>query len=603
MTRKKKAPANKDNSAIPNLTSMGAEFDQAILAQNLMKILPLWQDVMTLIIEVNTPKEKMGDKNNDPFGFGKIMAAVMGDMAENPVRYMGYQQQFWQEWMDIYSQGIKNLSNGVETPDKIRDRRFKNEAWSTHPFYDFMRKSYGIFSKVLLRAVDESETIPPKLKARLDFFSRQIVDALSPANNPLTNPEVIDEIAKTSGENLLRGLQNLKDDLENAHGSWTISTTPKDLFKVGRDVATTKGHVIYRNDMMEVIEYTPVTKEVHKTPLLIVAPWINKFYILDLRPDNSFIQHALAQGQRVFLISWKNPDGKMRDVTFKDYMHDGVLSALTQIEKRTGEASTNVLGYCIGGTLLTMTLAWLKAKGQDKRINKATFLTTLIDFKDAGDLSIFIDDDQVAEIEKRMAEKGYLDGKVMQATFAMLRANDMIWSYVVNNYWMGRDPAAFDMLFWNSDVTNLPAAFHSDYLRSCYIQNKLAHGQYELDGVKIDVSTITTPSYFLSAKDDHIAPWKATYKGARLFNGDTIFTLSGSGHVAGVVNPPAKNKYGFWTSSELPEATDEWLLSAKQSDGSWWSHWTQWLAKDDTLIKAPTPPSKPLCDAPGTYVL
>ncbi len=594
---------NKDNSAIPKLAPELAKFDQALLAQNLMKILPLWQDVMTLIIQLNTPKEDMAGKNHDPFGFGKIMAAVMADMAEDPARYMGYQQQFWMEWMGIYTDGIQNLSSGIKTPDDIRDKRFKNEAWTTHPFFDFMRKSYGIFSNILLRAVDESDTISPKLKSRMNFFSRQIIDALSPANNPLTNPDVIDEIAKTGGDNLVRGLQNMKEDLENARNSWTIKTSQKGLFKIGRDVATTAGHVIYRNDMMELIEYTPTTKMVNKTPLLIVAPWINKFYILDLREENSFIKHALDNGQRVFLISWKNPDSKMRNVTFKDYMHDGILCALTHIEKRTGETSTNVLGYCIGGTLLSMTLAWLTAKGQENRIKKATFLTTLIDFKDAGDLSIFIDDDQIVEIEKKMAEKGYLDGKVMEATFAMLRANDMIWSYVVNNYWMGRDPAAFDMLFWNSDVTNLPAAFHSDYLRSCYIQNKLANGQYELDGVTLDVNSIKTPSYFLSAKDDHIAPWKATYKSARKVSGDTIFTLSGSGHVAGVINPPAKNKYGFWTSSDLPKATDDWLMNATQQDGSWWPHWHTWLSKGETQIKAPTPPSKTFGKAPGKYVL
>lgn len=613
MAKKNKAPAadtpkpaSKPAPSVsvpPNPLALMGVVDQAELAKNIMKIFPLWQEALAAMAKLNG-KEHMGDKPFDPFGLRHVMAALLTDMTQNPKYYMELQQQFWAEWMKTYTHSMQKLVDGVPVvpEEPVTDRRFKNPLWSEHPFFDFLRQSYGILSKTLLKAVNDSETLQPRVRAKVEFFVRQLVDALSPTNNPLTNPEVLDEIAKTNGDNIVRGLNHFLEDLKEAQSAWMVSSTPKNVFKVGVDMATTPGVVVYRNDMMELIQYSPSTPKVHETPILVIPPWINKYYILDLRADNSYVKWMVDQGHTVFLISWRNPDGSMRDVSFFNYMQDGVLASIKQIQKITGADSVNPIGYCIGGTLLSMTLAWLKTKKQSHIINRATFLTTLIDFTEAGDLLIFTDEEQIAHLETIMAEKGYLDGDIMKATFAMLRANDMIWSYVVNNYWMGRDPQAFDMLAWNSDVTNLPANFHSDYLRSMYAENKLAQGQYELDGARIDITTIDTPSYFLSAKDDHIAPWKATYCGMRLFSGEHVFTLSGSGHVAGVVNPPAKKKYGFWTSSKAPDNTDDWLASAAHNEGSWWTHWQKWVSKGDQLVSA-RKTGKGLANAPGIYVL
>ncbi len=608
MATKKKAPVQNTEKTAPTppspLALMGS-MDQAELAKNIMKIVPLWQEAIGLMAKLNNKDGKdIGDKPLDPFGLRHVIAALLTDMTQNPAYYMELQQQFWSEWMKAYTASMQKLVDGqaAEPEAPVTDRRFKNPLWSEHPFFDFLRQSYGILSKTLLKAVHDSETLPPRVRAKVDFFVRQLVDALAPTNNPLTNPEVLDEIAKTNGDNIVRGLQHFIDDLKEAQSAWMVSSTPKNVFKVGVDMATTPGSVVFRNDLMEVIQYSPTTEKVYKTPILVIAPWINKYYILDLRPDNSFVKWMVDEGHTVFLISWRNPDSSMRNISFVDYMNDGVLAAIKHIQKSTGEKSINAMGYCIGGTLLAMTMAWLKAQKMDDVITRATFLTTLIDFTEAGDLLIFTDEEQIANLESIMEEKGYLDGDVMKATFAMLRANDMIWSYVINNYWMGRDPQAFDMLAWNSDVTNMPAAFHSDYLRSMYAENKLAQGKYKLGGMPIDIKTIDTPSYFLSAKDDHIAPWKATYNGMRLFSGPHVFTLSGSGHVAGVVNPPAKKKYGYWTSEKAPANTEDWLKSAAHNEGSWWTHWTKWVSKGDEMVAA-RKPSKKLADAPGPYVL
>lgn len=607
MASKNKAPATnteKPSVAPPNPLALLDTLDQAEMAKNLLKILPLWQEALSLMAKLNSRDGHIGDKPLDPFGLRHVMSALLTDMTQNPQYYMELQKEFWSEWMKTYTHSMQKLVDGIPVApeEPVTDRRFKNPLWSEHPFFDFLRQSYGILSKTLIKAVHDSETLPPRVRAKVEFFVRQLVDALSPTNNPLTNPEVLDEMAKTNGENIVRGLNHLLADLKEAQSAWMVSSTPKNVFKVGVDMATTEGAVVFRNEMMELIQYSPSTEDVHKTPILVIPPWINKYYILDLRPDNSYVKWMVDQGHTVFLISWKNPDSSMRDVTFFNYMQDGVLSAIKHIQKACGVESVNAIGYCIGGTLLAMTLAWLKAKKQDALVSKATFLTTLIDFREAGDLLIFTDEEQIANLEAMMAEKGYLDGEIMKATFAMLRANDMIWSYVVNNYWMGRDPQAFDMLAWNSDVTNLPASFHSDYLRSMYSENRLATGNYKLGNTAIKIETIDTPSYFLSAKDDHIAPWKATYNGMRLFSGPHVFTLSGSGHVAGVVNPPAKKKYGYWTSEKAPANTEDWLSSAAHNEGSWWTHWQKWVSKGDPMVPA-RKPTKKLADAPGPYVV
>lgn len=590
-------------SDIPNPLWL-ANIDQAALAENLLKLLPKWQEAMSLMIRLDRNAEQAaGEKPIDPFGLRHVIAAVLTDMTQNPVRYMELQQQFWEQWMSVYTQSMQKLMEGAkQNAMEIKDRRFKNAAWTEHPFFDFLRQSYGILSGTLMKAVDESDTLPPRVRAKLQFFTRQLVDALSPANNPLTNPEVLEEIAKTNGQNIISGLNKLIDDLKSAQSTWMVSSAPKGVYQVGRDLAVTPGSVVFKNEMMELIQYTPTTAKVNKTPLVIMPPWINKYYILDLRAENSFVKWCVDQGHTVFLISWKNPGSEMRNATFDHYFKHGLVAALNEVEKITGEDQANVIGYCIGGTLLSMALSYLKTTGQDRAIKRATFLTTLIDFRDAGDLSIFIDEDQIENIEAMMEQRGYLDGEAMKATFAMLRANDMIWSYVINNYWMGREPQAFDMLIWNADTTNLPACFHSDYLRSMYAENRLVRaGDYHLNGVPVDIRSITTPSYFLSAKDDHIAPWKATYRGMRMFHGQHVFTLAGSGHVAGVVNPPEKKKYGYWTSESAPADTEEWMRNAQHNEGSWWPHWSKWVSAGDDKVAA-RQPEKELYPAPGQYV-
>jgi len=411
----------------------------------------------------------------------------------------------------------------------------------------------------------------------VDFFTRQYIDALAPSNFALTNPEVFRETIATGGQNLVKGLNNLLDDIERGNGQLKISMTDSKAFELGVNIATTPGQVVYQNDLMQLIQYEPATKTVFRRPLLIIPPWINKYYILDLREKNSLVKWCVQQGLTVFVISWVNPDERHGNKEFADYMLEGPLAALDAMEKATGEKSANVLGYCLGGTLLASTLGYLAAH-KDKRIASASFMTALIDFSGAGELEVFIDEDQVSSLERKMSERGYLEGAHMANTFNMLRSNDLIWSFVINNYLLGRDPFPFDLLHWNQDSTRMPAKMHSFYLRNMYMANKLrVPDGITLAGTPIDVTKVKMPAYFVSAIEDHIAPWKATYSGARLLGGKTRFVLSGSGHIAGMINPPAANKYGYWTNEKLAAEATDWLAAAKQHQGSWWPDWWAWL--------------------------
>jgi len=440
-------------------------------------------------------------------------------------------------------------------------------------------------------------------KEKLAFTARLYANALSPSNFALTNPEVLRETVKTGGENLIKGFENLVKDLERGNGELQISTTNYEAFEVGKNMATTAGAVVAENDLMQLIQYEPTTKDVHKTPLLIIPPWINKYYILDLRPENSFIRWAVEQGHTVFVISWANPEAENANRSFDDYMTDGILSAIDTISKITGESNVNAVGYCLGGTLLSMTLAYLKAQGQDDKIVSSTFLTTLMDFENAGDLKLFLDDDQISAIIKDMAVKGIFEAKQLQQTFKLLRSNDLIWSFVVNNYLMGKEPFPFDLLYWNDDSTNMPAAMQSFYLQNMYRDNKLREvGGVSIAETPVDLSTITTPCYFLSTREDHIAPWEATYEGTQLLSGNNTFTLAASGHIAGVVNPPAKGKYCYWSAGKTPAAPQDWLKSAKEHEGSWWPHWDEWMQdySGDTVPARKI--KKAIESAPGQYV-
>jgi polyhydroxyalkanoate synthase len=547
----------------------------------------------------------------DPYGLNPAWTALMQSLLSDPEALAKKQIEFWNDWMALWHESAKRFFGGpavdMYEPDK-GDRRFNAPAWQQSAFFDFVKQSYILTSRKLMDTVRSAQGLDDATRKKLDFYTRQFVDAVAPTNFPLTNPDVLQATIDSKGENLRRGFENLMEDIERGKGELKISTTNYKAFTLGENIATTKGKVVYQNELMQLIQYEATTDKVQKTPLLIVPPWINKFYILDLRPENSLIGWLVGQGHTVFAVSWVNPDRKLAQKRFEDYMDEGILSALDQIKKATGEDSCNVIGYCLGGTLLAVTLSYLEAHGQADRVNAATFLTTLTDFEDAGDMKLFLDDEQLKLLDREMAEKGVLEGKTLQRTFSLLRANDMIWSFVVNNYLLGKEPFPFDILYWNDDATNMPAAMHSFYLRKFYRDNLLVKaGGVRMHGTPIDLSKIKTPAYFLSTREDHIAPWTSTYRGTQLFGGETTFTLAASGHVAGVVNPPVKKKYCHWTANKTPADPQKWLDSAKQNEGSWWTHWNTWIAgysngKPVPARKIGGGKLKPIEDAPGSYV-
>ncbi len=544
--------------------------------------------------------------NIDPFNLQGPWMRMCEHMMTTPDQLTHSQFNLWRGYMDLWDQALTRMTGKASddiVPAEPTDRRFKAQAWHNDALFAFIRQSYLLSSKWMTDLVAQNSTVlEPDAARKLQFFTRAYVDALSPTNFPFTNPDVIQATIDSGGENLMKGMKNLLEDMKRG----SMRMTDENAFKLGENIAMTPGQVVFRNDLMELIHYAPAGDKTFATPLLIAPPWINKYYILDMRPDNSFVKWAVEQGHAVFMISWVNPDADHKDVRFDDYMKHGILAALDAIEKQTGTKQTNVIGYCIGGTLLTMTLAWLKDKKQSERIASATFFTTLIDFRDSGDLKLFVDDQQLKNLHDRMAEQGFMDANSLKSTFNLLRANDLIWSFVINNYLMGREPFPFDLLYWNSDSTNLPAAMHEFYLRHMYLKNELCQpGKLEFGGVPIDVGTIDTPAYFLSTREDHIAPWKATFAGSKLFAGDTTFTLAASGHIAGIVNAPMANKYCYWTAKPAKDA-ETWLESAKQEQGSWWPHWQNWIEKHaGKKIDAVDPksgPLKPLIAAPGLYV-
>jgi polyhydroxyalkanoate synthase len=450
--------------------------------------------------------------------------------------------------------------------------------------------------------VHDAEGMDDKTAQKVDFYTRQFVDAMSPTNFVMTNPEVLRRTAETGGENLLKGLSNLLTDLERGQGNLRIRMTDESKFKVGENIAVTPGKVVYQNDLMQLIQYTPTTEKVLKRPLLILPPWINKFYILDLRPKNSFIRWAVDQGHTVFVVSWVNPDERLAEKGFEDYMLEGPYAALEAIEKATGEKSVNAIGYCLGGTLLSATLAHMAAK-RDTRIKSATFFTTMVDFTESGELGVFIDEEQLKALETKMQKRGFLEGREMATTFNMLRANDLIWSFVVNNYLLGQDPFPFDLLYWNDDSTRMPARMHSFYLRRMYQQNDLIKsGGIELLDVKLDLRKIKLPTYILSTREDHIAPWASTYRATQTYTGDIRFVLAASGHIAGVVNPPDAGKYSHWINTELPPSPEAWLSGATELAGSWWPDWQRWVSGQDPAQVPARKPKNALEDAPGMYV-
>ncbi len=530
------APTSTPTASSPN-------YDPAALAESLAsaadKSAKLLGDVLT--------RQAVSGKSmlSDEFGIAKAFHELTAKMMANPYRLAETQMTLWWEYMNLWQSSTLRLlgapSDPVAEPLKS-DKRFKHDDWQEHALFDYIKQSYLIAARWLQKAVADVEGLTPDAQKKVAFFTRQYIDAMAPSNFALTNPEVFRETVATGGQNLVKGLHNLLDDIERGHGQLKISMTDPKAFELGVNIATTPGKVVFQNELLQLIQYDPTTAKVAKRPLLVIPPWINKFYILDLREKNSFVKWAVDSGLTVFVISWINPARRHADKDFTSYMLDGPLAALGAIEKATGEKDVNAVGYCLGGTLLAATFAYMATK-KDKRIASGTFMTALTDFSSPGELGVFIDEGQLDNLEERMIERGFLEGSEMAETFNMLRGNDLIWSFVINNYLMGRDPFPFDLLHWNTDSTRMPARMHSFYLRNMYLNNKLREpGGITLDGVPIDLSKATVPAYFVSAMDDHIAPWKATYAGPHLLHGKSRFTLSGSGHIAGMINPPAANK-------------------------------------------------------------
>ncbi len=551
--------------------------------------------------------DEIGSFNFDPMNIRASYLDYLDQITQNPEKFFEIQAEFMQDWMNLWTDSARNFMGDTSNPvvdSDPNDRRFRADTWQKSALFSFIKQSYLLACKQLERSVMDVEGLAPGQKEKLRFQTKLFTDALSPTNFIMTNPEVLDETLRTGGENLVKGFENLMKDLERGKGDLSITTTNYDAFKLGENIAVTPGQVIYQNDLLQLIQYEPQTAEVHKTPLLIVPPWINKYYILDLRAGRSLIEWAVQQGHTVFTISWVNPDQTLAKKTFEDYMNEGMIDALTQIEKATGEAQTNVVGYCLGGTLLAITLAYLAQHKQDKRIKSATFLTTLLDFDQAGDMKLFLDDEQLDYLEEMMNEKGVLSGKQLQKTFSLMRSNDLIWSFVVNNYLMGKDPFPFDLLYWNDDCTNMPSAMHRFYLRNMYRDNKLTQaGGISMNNTPIDLAKIKTPCHFISTKEDHIAPWGATYKGAQLVGSkDKRFTLAASGHISGVVNPPGKDKYCHWVNDILGIDSDSWLAGAKQHEGSWWPYWGKWLAPHGGEMVTSRAIKDSIEPAPGSYV-
>ena len=546
----------------------------------------------------------------DPMHVGQAFADMTAQLMRDPAKLVQAQIGFWQDYMTLWQNTTKRMMGLASEPPVIaadpKDKRFKDGAWNESEVFDFVKQSYLLSARYVQDVVTRVDGLDPKTAQKVDFYARQFMDAMSPSNFVLTNPEVLRRTAETGGENLLRGLSNMLSDLERGKGKLSIKMTDMDAFKLGENIAVSPGKVVYQNALMQLVQYSPSTETVLKRPLLIAPPWINKFYILDLRPKNSFVRWAVSQGHTVFMISWVNPDEHLANMGFDDYMKRGFLDALDAIEQATGERDVNAIGYCLGGTLLATTLAW-SAATKDDRIKSATFFVTMTDFAEAGELGVFIDEEQLSALEDRMAKRGYLDGAEMSTTFNMLRSNDLIWSFVVNNYLMGNDPFPFDLLYWNSDSTRMPAAMHSFYLRNMYQSNLLAEpGGITLAGQKIDLGLITVPAYFISTREDHIAPWRSTYCGTQLLSGPVRFVLAASGHIAGVVNPPEGGKYGHWINDALPETAELWLEGATEMAGSWWPDWQRWItALNNEHVPARTPGEGKLPaleEAPGSYV-
>lgn len=577
--------------------------------QNLTQMMVLGQK-LSVDIFLNA-SQKYDVTTADPLGISETWLDIWASFAKKPETIIDYNLNLWHDYMSLCTQTFKRLS-GEQAPPVIptpkNDRRFKADVWNDATF-DFIRQCYLMMSDSMVHAIDKAcYDLRPKEKERTLFFVKQFIDAMSPSNFLMTNPEALQETFKTGGKNLVKGLENLVRDFERGKGRLMISQTDFNAFKVGVDLAATKGKVVFRNELVELIHYTPTTPQTYAIPLLILPPFINKFYILDLKPENSMIKWLVSKGFSVFVASWKNPTAKYAHYSFKEYIDKGLIACITAILKMTGQKKVSAVGYCIAGTMLTMALARMKKQGQDLIAN-ATYFASQSDFSDAGELSLFINEKQINNYIQIMQKAGgILEGTQMADTFNMLRSNDLVWSFVVNNYLMGKSPFPFDLLYWNSDTTNIPMQLQIDYLKSCYLNNDLANNRFKIDNILIEPSLINIPMYIQSSKEDHIAPVASVFRGAKLYNGLVRFITAGSGHIAGVINHPDKQKYQYWTNDKKPVdfagSFDEWFSGATEHTGSWWLDWHEWLIKQSgKQIEAFVPAMEYVLDnAPGQYV-
>jgi len=587
--------------------------DPALFVRNMLKVAERSQRLLLGFAQQQMKRQAAPPALGDP-NRARVIAPAFMDLIKQLTGNSAYlieaQNRLWPAYMQLWQSAARRMLGEnmppVVTPER-NDKRFKAREWSESFIFDLIKQSYLLTSNWLMETVTGVDGLDPTNARKVNFYTRQFVDAISPSNFVLTNPEILRATLTSNGENLLHGLENLLKDLERGGGKLAIRMTDMEAFEVGRNIAITPGKVIFRNPLIELIQYTPTTKTVYQRPLLIFPPWINKFYILDLTAEKSFIKWAVAQGYTVFVVSWANPDDELANKTFESYLLEGVYPALDAVELATGEKEVNAIGYCIGGTLLTAALAHMAAKG-DKRIKAATFFAAQADFSEAGELKVFIDTEQIDALGEKMDRAGgLLESNEMSNTFNMLRSNDLIWSFVVNNYLLGKEPAPFDLLYWNSDQTNMPKEMHLFYLRECYLNNTLSRGEMVLGGEKLDLGKIKIPVYLQSSIDDHIAPYRSVYKSTKLLGGEVNFIIAGSGHIAGVINPPSANKYQYWSNKELPDDVEEWRKGATEHPGSWWPGWHIWhSAKSGKKVPARVPGSgklKVLQDAPGSYVL
>ena len=596
-------------SDISTETQPAKKFDAEAFAMNVARAMENSGKALAAYLKPRESGEVIDKPPSEMTEVVKTLTAVAEYWLSDENRSADLQTKLAKGYLDLWGSAARRLA-GEDAPPAIspspRDKRFADPEWKSNQFFDFMMQAYLLTTNWANDLVRNAEGLDPHTRKKAEFYVNQITNAIAPSNFIMTNPEVLRETIASSGDNLVRGMQMLAEDIEAGHGTLKIRQSDPANLAVGVNMATTPGKVIYQNDLMQLIQYQPATETVLRTPLLIVPPWINKFYILDLRPEKSYIKWCVEQGITVFVISWVNPDKKLGSKTWEDYMKEGPLAAMDVIERATGEMKVHTMGYCVGGTMLATTLAWLAEKRR-VRVSSATFLAAQVDFTNAGDLLVFVDEGQISALERDMQEAGVLEGSRMAMAFNMLRSNDLIWSYVVNNYLKGQSPSAFDLLHWNSDATRMPAANHSYYLRNCYLENRLTSGTLVLDNTLLDLSKVKVPVYNLATREDHIAPADSVLYGSQFFGGSVKYVLAGSGHIAGVVNPPKTGKYQYWTNDNIKDVSlSDWIRGAQEHKGSWWPDWREWLSGVDPEQVPARPVGggalPPIEDAPGSYV-